>query len=354
MSGQFELGAKHLECIKQAKENLAQIEETNPKAIIKSLLAKTYGFIPSESKVYDDYLGLCVAIEELAKQNPLVASVLADQVLLREILKAYGNENAQNFILNDETIGLLCSESGFTNITDIKTKAVKTDDGWHVEGVKQICNEQLTSDKYLVFAKDEDNKVRLFVIAEEKLTITENIKNIGSTRIALAQAEVNVNLSDSNNVGVIENDFEATQTIARTLIAASSVGIAQSALITAVKVAKEVKNPEGQAISTSQNVQFTLADMFSETEAARMLTYYSADSIDKNTPSIKIATMAKVKASDAASNVAMDSLQLLGNIGYISNSDFSSVILRAVDSQVKGGTNRTQESQIYKYMLAKK
>ena len=80
----------------------------------------------------------------------------------------------------------------------------------------------------------------------------------------------------------------------------------------------------------------------------------SADLIDNNKPSIKYATMAKVQATDAASGISLQSLQLLGNIGYMVNNDFADVIHFTVSEQIKGGTNRVQKSHIYQYMLAKK
>ena len=70
---------------------------------------------------------------------------------------------------------------------------------------------------------------------------------------------------------------------------------------------------------------------------------------------IKIASMAKVKASEAAANVTMETMQLLGNVGFIANTeDFAPLIQRSSDCRIKGGTNRIHKTQIYEYMLAKK
>ena len=354
MAGQFELGSKHIECMKLANQNIHETFDNNFKETAKKMLEKTYGFLPSDSQVYDDYLGLTVALEEIAKVAPGVASILADQVLIREIFKAYGNSNVNSILTSKETMGILCSESGISSINNISTKAVRNNGQWSIQGIKQICNEQLSSDNYLVFAKDEEGLIRLFVVPEEQININIVNKNIASATVSLGQAVINVNLNDSAHVGIINDEFEFVQTVARTMIAATSVGIAHSALVASIGVVKEVKNDEGQSISSSQNIQFTLADMFAEIEASRMLTYFSSNSIDENKANIKIATMAKIKASDIAAKSSIDALHLLGNIGYIANTDFANIVLRAVDNQVKGGTNRTQMSKIYKYMLARK
>lgn len=354
MVGQFELGSKHIECMKLANLSISEMKDTNPKEMARKMLAKTYGFIPSESTVYDDYLGMTVALEEIAKAVPGVASILADQVLIREIIKAYGNSNANAILCTGETLGILCSEQGISSLNNISTKAVRNNGQWTLKGIKQICNEQLASDKYLVFAKDEEGLIRFFIISEEQISVNVINKNIASAKVSLGQAVIDVNLNESAHIGVINDEFEYVQTVARTIIAATSVGLAHSALLTSISVCKEVKSDSGQAISQSQNVQFTLADMFAEIEASRMLTYLSADSIDENKASIKFATMAKIKASDIAAKSSVDALHILGNIGYIANTDFANIILAAVNSQVKGGTNRTQLSKIYQYMLAKK
>jgi len=354
MAGQFELGSKHLECMKLANQNITNISETNSKEIIKKMLSQTYGFLPSESLVYDDYLGLAVSMEEIAKNQPEVASVLADQVMIREIFKAYGNSNASLYLNSEETIGLLCSEPGMSTLNSILTKATRINGQWKIEGIKQISNEQLTSDKYLLFAKDEEELIRLFIVPEEEISINIINKTIASSKIAIEQAVINTTLNETAHVGIINDEFEHVQTVARTLVAATSVGLSHSALIAGIGVAKEVKNSEGQAISSSQNIQFKLADIFAEIEASRMLTYCSANSMDEGKPSIKLATMAKIKASDIAAKASIDTLHILGNIGYIANAGFSNLIMRAVEGQVKGGTNRNQMSQIYKYLLARK
>jgi alkylation response protein AidB-like acyl-CoA dehydrogenase len=183
MAGQFELGSKHIECMKLASQNISEIGESSPKEIAKKMLAKTYGFIPSESLVYDDYLGLSVALEEISKAAPGVASILADQVLIREIIKAYGNGNAAAILSTGETIGILCSEAGLSSLNNIHTKAVRTGDGqWSIKGLKQICNEQLTSDKYLVFAQDEEGLIRFFIVPEEQITVNVINKSIASAK----------------------------------------------------------------------------------------------------------------------------------------------------------------------------
>jgi len=354
MAGQYELGSKHIECMKLANQNISEVLDMNPKDAALKMLQKTYGYLPSESQVYDDYLGMTVSLEEIAKSAPTVAACLADQITAREILKAYGNSNAANALNDNQTVAVLCSESGFTSVSSISTKAIQNSGQWAIKGTKQISSEQMTSDNYLVFAQDEEGLIRVFLIPESQITINTINKSISSAKVSITQAEIDVTVDNSYEVAVINDEMEYVQTVAKTLIAAASIGIGHSALISSIGACKEVKNSEGQSISQSQNAQFTIADIFSEIEASRMLSYYSANSIDEGKPSIKIASMAKVKASNIATKASAETLQMLGNIGYISNSDYAAIMTSAVDNQVKGGTNRNQISKIYQYMLAKK
>lgn len=354
MTGQFELGAKHLENKKQAESAVAEIKALDCKAATKELYSKSYGLIPARSKAYNDYLGLAVALEEIAKSCPVAASLLAEQELAQELLINYGNENAKDLLNTNELFSILCSEPGKALFDSIETKAVKASGGWEISGKKSITKEQLNADKFIVFTKDENNNPELFVIAKNDLNLLKVNKNFAGANLTLNQAELKLTLPEKNHIGTINDNYEKTMCIARTMVAAVSLGIGHSALAAGINTAKEVKGPENQAISNTQSMQFAFADMFGELEAARMLTYYSADVIDSNKPSIKFATMAKVQATDSASGISLQALQILGNLGYLANNDFADIMQVALNGQIKGGTNRTQKNLIYKYMLAGK
>ncbi|EKE02559.1 MAG: acyl-CoA dehydrogenase [uncultured bacterium] len=349
MAAQFELGSKHLENKKQANAAITEIQADNTKAVVKELINKGYGAVPSAKAAYDDYLGLTIVTEEIAKTAPEAASVLVDQILAQELAAKYGNGELNS----SEIYAILCSEPGNADPKGLATKATNNGGNWHIEGKKLLRKEHLTADKYLIFAQDE-NQTRIFSVPEEKINVNSVTKNVAGSNVEINQVELNLDVPESACIAVVNDQLELYLTVARTLIAAVSIGIGHSAVVAGVNTAKEVRDSNKQALSGSQNVQFALSDMFAELEAARMLTYYSADAVDNNKPSIKFATMAKVQATDAASQNSIQALQLLGNLGYLANSDFADLIRLAVEGQVKGGTNRTQRSQIYQHMLANK
>ncbi|OGI00375.1 MAG: hypothetical protein A2104_00705 [Candidatus Melainabacteria bacterium GWF2_32_7] len=347
---QFELGSKHLENKKQANAAITEIQADNTKNIVKELINKSFGYKPSEKAAYDDYLGLTISIEEIAKVAPEAASVLVDQILAQELTTKYGNGELNS----SEIYATLCAEPGVANLKDLTTKATNNGGNWHIEGKKLVRKEHLTADKYLIFAQDENNQIRVFNVSEKNINIINVTKNIAGSNIELNKVEINIDVPESACVAVVNDNFEYYLSIARTLIAAVAIGIGHSSIVAGISTAKEVRDTNNLALSGTQSVQFTLADMYAELEAARMLTYFSADLIDNNKANIKYATMAKVQATDTASQNSIQALQMLGNLGYLANNDFADVIRLAVDGQIKGGTNRVQRNQIYQHMLAKK
>src|SRR5207253_7450508 len=103
----------------------------------------------------------------------------------------------------------------------------------------------------------------------------------------------------------------------RPAVGAEAVGIAQAALDAAVAYAKE-RQQFGQPIASFQGLQFMLADMATQIEAARHLVYLAATKVDEGAPDLtKIAAMAKLFASDTAMKVTTDAVQVLGGYGYI-------------------------------------
>ena len=75
MAGQYELSDKHLNCIKRTQDMISAVEEIsarndkNPKEKIKQYLSRSFGLLPSESEIYNDYLGMVVSLEEIARKN---------------------------------------------------------------------------------------------------------------------------------------------------------------------------------------------------------------------------------------------------------------------------------------------
>jgi butyryl-CoA dehydrogenase len=129
---------------------------------------------------------------------------------------------------------------------------------------------------------------------------------------------------------------------ARPGVAAQALGLAQGALEWALRYTSE-RRQFGQAVMSHQAVQFMLADMATQVEAARQLVYAGARLIDSGAKNInKIAAMGKVFATDTAMKVTTDAVQLFGGFGYCKDYPIEKYMRDAKITQIYEGTNQIQ------------
>jgi len=129
---------------------------------------------------------------------------------------------------------------------------------------------------------------------------------------------------------------------ARPGVAAQAVGLAQGALEWAIRYTSE-RQQFGQSVMSFQAVQFMLADMAIQVEAARQLVYTAARSIDAGIPNVsKLAAMCKVFATDTAMRVTTDAVQLFGGYGYCQDYPIEKYMRDAKITQIYEGTNQIQ------------
>jgi butyryl-CoA dehydrogenase len=129
---------------------------------------------------------------------------------------------------------------------------------------------------------------------------------------------------------------------ARPGVAAQAVGLAQGALEWAIRYTSE-RQQFGQSVMSFQAIQFMLADMAIQIEAARQLVYTAARAIDAGLPNVsKLAAMAKVMATDTAMRVTTDAVQLFGGYGYCRDYPIEKYMRDAKITQIYEGTNQIQ------------
>jgi butyryl-CoA dehydrogenase len=138
---------------------------------------------------------------------------------------------------------------------------------------------------------------------------------------------------------------------ARPFVAAQAVGLAQGALDLALEYTKQ-RVQFGQSIASFQAIQFMLADMATEVEAARQLVYASARAIDAGASNVsKIAAMAKVFATDTAMKITTDAVQLFGGYGYCRDYPIEKYMRDAKITQIYEGTNQIQRIVISRALI---
>ena len=129
-------------------------------------------------------------------------------------------------------------------------------------------------------------------------------------------------------------------------VAAQALGIAAGALDEAVKYSRQ-RHQFGKPICSFQGLQFMLADMATQVEAARALVYSSARMIDAGCKDIsKISAIAKLFASDTAMKVTTDAVQILGGYGYMKEYPVEKMMRDAKITQIYEGTNQIQREVI--------
>ena len=158
---------------------------------------------------------------------------------------------------------------------------------------------------------------------------------------------------EANQLGEEGKGFRvALETIdgSRTDIAAQGVGIAQGAFDKALAYAKE-RQQFGQPIANFQAIQWMLADMATQIDAARLLTYRATYLQDQGLPFIKEAAMAKVYAAEAAMLVTTKALQIHGGYGYIKDYPLERYFRDARILEIYEGTSEMQRMTIARQLL---
>jgi alkylation response protein AidB-like acyl-CoA dehydrogenase len=145
----------------------------------------------------------------------------------------------------------------------------------------------------------------------------------------------------------------ATLDISRLGVAAQAVGIAQGAIDAAVKYAAD-RRQFGQRVVDFEAIQFMLADMTSQTQAARQLTYAAAARADAKVPDVAYWTSsAKLIAGDTAMKVTTDAVQVLGGYGYINEYPVERMMRDAKITQLYEGTQQIQRLVVARQLLAR-
>lgn len=256
------------------------------------------------------------------------------------------------------TIAAFCiteAEAG-SDAGSIKTTAKKEGDHYVLNGTKQWITNGGEADIYTVIAMTDKSKgargASAFIVEKgtKGLDFGKKEKKLGirgsATReVVFTDCKVpKENLLSREGMGFIV--AMKTFDYSRPGVAAQAVGIAQRALDEAVAYAHQRKQ-FGQLISGFQGMQFILADMSIQVEAARAMVYRAAKLVDSGEKDIaKISAIAKTFASDTAMKVTTDAVQVLGGYGYMREYPVEKLMRDAKITQIYEGTNQIQRSII--------
>ena len=309
---------------------------------------------------------ICMATEEIAKACASSSLILGVQSLGAYPLLVAGSEEQKKRLCPPLAQGRVAayalSEPGSgSDAAAMKTTAQRYGDEYVLSGNKVFITHGNIAETLVVFARtDPDGGARgisAFVLEREKspwsvVKLEKKLGIRGSPTAMLAFDEVRV--PAANRLGDEGYGFKIALSVldrSRPGIGAQALGIAEGALKYAIGYAKE-RQQFGQPIASFQGLQFMLADMATQVEAARHLVYLSATKVDEKAPDLtKVAAMAKLFASDVAMKVTTDAVQILGGYGYIQDYPVERMMRDAKITQIYEGTNQIQRVVISRQLL---
>ncbi len=243
------------------------------------------------------------------------------------------------------------SEAG-SDAAAMKTKAVKSGDNWILSGSKKWISNAGISEFYTVLASTDPTKgargISAFIVekSDPGVSFGAHEKKMGFRGSPTREVYFdNVELTPDRLIGELGTGFGlAMKTLdhTRITIAAQALGIAQGAFDIAKKYAHE-RQQFGKPIFDFQAVQFMLADMAMQIEAARQLTYAAAVKSERGETDLTFFSAAsKCFATDVAMKVTTDAVQVLGGYGYVTDYPVERMMRDAKLTQIYEGTNQIQ------------
>ena len=345
----------------------AELDESGefPWEVVKTLAQSDLFrvFVPTEyGGLGGGMFEMCLVVEELSRACSGIALAYAASGLGTIPIILFGNEEQKQKYLPRLAAGEILAAFGLTesgagsDAAAIKTTAKPDGDSYVINGTKQWITNGGEASIYTVVVLtdpvrgvrgsstilvDRDHPGFTFGKKENKM----GIRASATRELIFQDCRVpKTNLLAKEGMGFLVAMKTLDQS--RPGVASQALGIAQGALDQAVRYSQERKQ-FGKPISAFQGIQFMLADMATQVEAARALTYAAARSIDAGEKDVsRLSAMAKVFASDTAMKVTTDAVQVLGGYGYMKEYPVEKMMRDAKITQIYEGTNQIQREVI--------
>jgi alkylation response protein AidB-like acyl-CoA dehydrogenase len=314
-----------------------------------------------------NYAAYVTAIIEIAKVDGAVGlSMAAHNSLCTNHILQFGNEDQRHQYLTKLASGEWIGAWGLTepntgsDAGNMRTVAVQDGDYWILNGSKNFITHGKSGHVAVVIARtglpNAKDNASAFIIERETPGFSAGKKEDKLGMRASETTEMifqDCRIHKSQLLGKVGEGFKQSLAIldgGRISIAALSIGIAVGAYEASLKYAKE-RQQFGRPIADFQAIQFKLADMATEIEAARLLTYHAADLKDRKLPVSKASAMAKYYASEVAVKVANEAIQIFGGYGYTKDFPVEKYYRDAKLCTIGEGTSEIQKLVIGREIL---
>jgi len=306
-----------------------------------------------------DYLALAVILEEIAAGDGATSTIVSvNNCPVCSILLAFGNEDQKRRFLvplaRGEMLGAFCltephvgSEAG-----GLRTTARRDGDEYVLDGVKQFITSGKHGDVAIVMAVTDKaagkKGISAFLVptATPGYVVARLEDKMGQHASDTAQIRFeNCRIPAANRLGEEGQGLKIALSGlegGRIGIASQAVGMARAAFEAALAYAKD-RVSFGQPIFQHQAVQFKLAEMATQIEAARQMIHHAAALKDAGRPCLKEAAMAKLFASEMAERVCSDAIQVHGGYGYVSDFPVERIYRDVRVCQIYEGTSEVQK-----------
>ncbi|HEY7289346.1 MAG TPA: acyl-CoA dehydrogenase family protein [Vicinamibacterales bacterium] len=314
-----------------------------------------------------DYVSYTLAIETIARASATVAVALSvTNSLVAEVVAHAGRDQQRERWLrklaSGEAIGAfaLSEPDAGTDAANQKTSAVRTATGYHIRGRKVWVANAEEASVALVFActrpglRGQGVTAFLVPMNTPGITRTARADSLGVRGLGCMDLDFDVDVADDQVLGHVDQGYRLAMWSlqgGRVAIAAQALGIGEAAIAEAIAYAKQ-RQQFGQPIANYQAIQWMLADMATELDAARMLTLKAAAAKDRQEKSTLEASMAKLAASEAAHKAADKAMQILASAGYRRGSVVERLFRDVRATEIYQGTSEAQRMIIAANILA--
>jgi alkylation response protein AidB-like acyl-CoA dehydrogenase len=313
-----------------------------------------------------DFLSYVLVLEELSRADAGVGVTVAVHTSACTLpLLAFGtDEQRARFVpplARGESIGCFAlteSDSG-SDAGALRTRAEADGDGWRISGAKQWITNGGFGGTFLVFARTDPQTatargVSAFVLDADDVEVTREEEKLGLNSSSTADLALNgARVEPDRLLGELHRGFRiamATLDGGRIGIAAQAVGIAQAAYDVARAYAQE-RSAFGRRIGEFEAIQWKLADMATEIDAARLLTYRAAWLKEQGRPHTEAGAKAKLYASEVARRQTAEAIQVLGGYGYTKEFPVERYYRDAKVTEIYEGTSEIQRLVIARSIL---
>jgi len=315
-----------------------------------------------------DYVSLALIIEEIAAGDGATSTIVSvNNCPVCSIVQTFGNEAQKEQWLkplaSGEMLGAFCLTEPHvgSDASALRTTARRDGDEYVIDGVKQFITSGKNADVAIVLAVTDraagKRGISAFLVPTDApgYVVARIEEKLGQHASDTAQIVFeNCRIPAANLLGQEGHGYKmalAGLEGGRIGIASQSVGMARAAFEAALKYAHE-REAFGKSIFDHQAVQFRLADMATQLEAARQLIHHAARLRDAGVPCLKEAAMAKLFASEAAERICSDAIQIHGGYGYLSDFPVERIYRDVRVAQIYEGTSDIQRLLIGRALAA--